>query len=220
MLHHSISRLYALALVVLAFSMTVWAAPVGAGQILAPRGGTCLIGCTCGIETLEILTGLRNDLKLKLKTLDDCYMDNTDPTIVMNDITALFDTAGSRIKDLPVDLTGLLNGKAVDIVNMWISILTDLLEHFGKWNQKSNLNSRAISDIFAGLSGQLGSAIRTVQGALSGVFSSLSALLSNIIDSSRPHLEQLQEQLVGLGLNVLGSIFESIQNVRGSITSG
>merc|ERR1711972_924088 len=80
--------------------------------------------------------------------------------------------------------------------------------------------SRGISDIFASLSQQVSGVVSAAQSALSGALGSLSALGSNILDASKPHWEQLQEQLVGHGLNVLGSISETINNVHGSITGG
>ncbi|KAH7318873.1 hypothetical protein B0J17DRAFT_633947 [Rhizoctonia solani] len=160
--------------------MTVWAAPVGAYQTLAARGGICLVGCTVGIDTVAILTGLRNDLHPKLKALDDCYTDNTDPTAVINDITDLFNNAGFRIRDLPVDMTGLLNGKGSDIVNAWTSIPTNMVQHFDKWHHKGNLNSQGIGDIFAGLSAQLGGAVSALQGALTGALSGLQSLFSEL----------------------------------------
>merc|ERR1711972_1261568 len=80
--------------------------------------------------------------------------------------------------------------------------------------------SRGISDIFASLSQQVSGVVSAAQSALSGALGSLSALGSNILDASKPHWEQLQEQLVGHGLNVLGSISETINNVHGSIAGG
>ena len=71
-----------------------------------------------------------------------------------------------------------------------------------------------------GLSQQIGSAVTAAQGALSGALGNLSALGSSILDASKPHWEQLQEQLVGHGLNVLGSLSETINNVHGSLTGG
>ena len=72
----------------------------------------------------------------------------------------------------------------------------------------------------AGLQEQISGAVSAAQGALSGALGSLTALGSNILDASKPHWEQLQEQLVGHGLNVLGSLSETINNVHGSIAGG
>jgi len=82
------------------------------------------------------------------------------------------------------------------------------------------LGGRGISDIFASLSQQISGAVTAAQGALSGALGNLSALGSNLVDASKPHWEQLQEQLVGHGLNVLGSLSETINNLHGSITGG
>jgi len=70
------------------------------------------------------------------------------------------------------------------------------------------------------LSAQVGAAVTAAQGALSGALGGLSALGSQLLDASKPHWEQLQEQLVGHGLNVLGSIAESINNAHGAIVGG
>jgi len=80
--------------------------------------------------------------------------------------------------------------------------------------------SRGISDIFAALQQQIGAAVTNAQGVISGAFGNISALGSSILDATKPHLEQLQEQLVGHGLNVLGSVSETINNLHGSITGG
>jgi len=48
----------------------------------------------------------------------------------------------------------------------------------------------------------------------------LQGIAAGVIDASKPHLQQLQEQLVGHGLNALGSLSETINNLHGSITGG
>jgi hypothetical protein len=80
--------------------------------------------------------------------------------------------------------------------------------------------SRGIGDIFAAITQQISSAVTAAQGALSGALGGITALGSQLLDASKPHWEQLQEQLVGHGLNVLGSLSETINNVHGSITGG
>jgi len=80
--------------------------------------------------------------------------------------------------------------------------------------------ARGISDLFAGLQAQIANVVSGAQAALTGALGSISALGSNILDASKPHWEQLQEQLVGHGLNVLGSISETVNNLHGSITGG
>jgi len=80
--------------------------------------------------------------------------------------------------------------------------------------------SRALSDIFAALQQQIGAVVANAQNAISGALTNVSALGSSLLDASKPHWEQLQEQLVGHGLNVLGSVSESINNLHGSVTGG
>ena len=80
--------------------------------------------------------------------------------------------------------------------------------------------SRAFTDIFSNFTSQLTGVWNVAQGALSGAFGNLANLGSNILDASKPHWEQLQEQLIGHGLNALGSLSETIGNLHGTITGG
>jgi len=82
------------------------------------------------------------------------------------------------------------------------------------------IGGRGIGDIFSGLSQQIAGLVGGAQSALQGALGNLSALGSNLLDATKPHLAQLQEQLVGHGLNVLGSLSETINNLHGSITGG
>ncbi|CAE6452758.1 unnamed protein product [Rhizoctonia solani] len=217
MLHPSVPRLLTIFFVLLAFSVAVLGAPFDARKDLVARDGTCLV-CTTGTDILKILAKLRSDLQPKLQALDGCYTSGTDPTVVMADMIGLVNTAATNMKALPTDLTGLLNGKGAAIVDDWTGILSDCVVHFAKWN--NDYKATAIGDIFAGLVAQVVAALSTAQGAISGAVGGLSALGSQLLDAAKPHWEQLQEQLVGHGLNVLGSLSEAINNLHGSITGG
>jgi hypothetical protein len=129
-------------------------------------------------------------------------------------------------------LQGLFGGRASlnlgEIFNSFLQeIMTPIKElggHFLNQGIASVLGglsgSRGINDIWSALQNQVSGAVTVAQGVLNGALSNLSALGSNIIDASKPHWEQLQEQLVGHGLNVLGSISETVNNLHGSITGG
>jgi hypothetical protein len=132
-------------------------------------------------------------------------------------------------------LAGLIGGTArVDIgqifADFWSQIeasVTGLGQHFLNQGLAAVLGglgslggARAIGDLFATLSQQIGAAVTAAQGALTGVVDQLVSLGSNILDASKPHWEQLQEQLIGHGLNVLGSLSETINNLHGTITGG
>ena len=75
-------------------------------------------------------------------------------------------------------------------------------------------------DFLLALQEQLNNAVTAAQGAITGAIENIAALGSNILDTSKPHWEQLQEQLIGHGLNALGSISETINNLHGSLTGG
>merc|ERR1711972_99587 len=130
-------------------------------------------------------------------------------------------------------LSSVLGGSRIDLASIfgdfWNGIstqVTELGQHFLNQGLAAvlgglgNLGSRGISDIFASISASIGTAVEAAQGALSGALGGLQQLGSQILDASKPHWEQLQEQLVGHGLNVLGSLSETINNVHGSIVGG
>ena len=95
-----------------------------------------------------------------------------------------------------------------------VASLTSSLVSFDK---STNIGDNISIVLVLALQQQIAGAVSVAQSALSGALGSLSALGSNILDASKPHWEQLQEQLVGHGLNVLGSLSETINNVHGSI---
>ncbi|CAF3815676.1 unnamed protein product [Rotaria sp. Silwood1] len=80
--------------------------------------------------------------------------------------------------------------------------------------------SRGFNDIIAALQQQISNAVTIAQSAITGAVNNIASLGSSIVDASKPHWEQLQEQLVGHGLNALGSISETINNLHGSINGG
>jgi phage-related protein len=121
-------------------------------------------------------------------------------------------TINGALQDFLAQITGSLQGIGQHLLNQGLaSVLGGL----------GGLGGRALwDDILATLQGHISTAVTGVQGALAGALGNLSALGSTLLDASKPHLEQLQEQLVGHGLNVLGSLSETINNLAGSITGG
>ncbi|CAF4344621.1 unnamed protein product, partial [Rotaria magnacalcarata] len=75
-------------------------------------------------------------------------------------------------------------------------------------------------DFWSSITEQLSGAVSVAQGAIQGALGNLAAIGSGILDASKPHFQQLQEQLIGHGLNALGSLSETINNLHGSITGG
>jgi len=124
---------------------------------------------------------------------------------IFGDINAVFQAFLQQIKEPIVQMGN-------HVLNQGLAAAIGALGSLG--------GSRAISDIFAALQQQVAGAVAVAQGALTGAISNISALGSNLIGASKPHWEQLQEQLVGHGLNVLGSLSETINNLHGSITGG
>ncbi|CAF0992684.1 unnamed protein product [Adineta ricciae] len=141
--------------------------------------------------------------------------------------------AGQALSQVLGSLSGIFGGSRIDLASIfgdfWSGIstqVTELGQHFLNQGLAAvlgglgGLGSRGFSDIFASLSQSIGTAVTAAQGALTGALGGLQQLGSQILDASKPHWEQLQEQLVGHGLNVLGSLSETINNVHGSIVGG
>jgi len=78
--------------------------------------------------------------------------------------------------------------------------------------------SRVFGDIFDALKQHFNTAVSAANVALSGALGGLTQLGSDLVASTKPHLQSLQEQLLNHGLNALGTISESISNIHGSIT--
>jgi hypothetical protein len=119
---------------------------------------------------------------------------------------------GAILSGFLAEIHGAVTGLGQHFLNQGLAAVLGGLGSLG--------GSRGISDIFASLSQQISSAVTVAQGVLSGAVSNLTALGSSLLDASKPHWEQLQEQLVGHGLNVLGSLSETVNNLHGSITGG
>ncbi|CAF1019167.1 unnamed protein product [Adineta ricciae] len=156
-----------------------------------------------------------------------------DFSAILNQIKPLLAGAANQVLvQILGSISGLIGGRASinigEIFNGFLQQITTPLLGIGQQLLNQGLaavlggiaGSRGFSDIFASLQQQVSGVVSAAQSALSGALGSLSALGSNILDASKPHWEQLQEQLVGHGLNVLGSISETINNVHGSITGG
>ncbi|CAF0995583.1 unnamed protein product [Rotaria sordida] len=109
------------------------------------------------------------------------------------------------------EISGAVQGLGQHFLNQGLAAVLGGLGSFG---------GRGLNDLLAGLQAQIGSAVSAAQGILQGVVGNITTLGSTLLDASKPHWEQLQEQLVGHGLNVLGSLSETINNLHGSITGG
>ncbi|CCO36179.1 hypothetical protein RSOLAG1IB_11755 [Rhizoctonia solani AG-1 IB] len=178
--------------VVLAFGILVCGSPV----LTEKR----LVSVTTNQLTHDILNELKSDLSEQYSKIDAHRANGTDATEDARKIVQLFNSAATRMNALPKSTTCQPNDKCSEIVDLWDQILIDLL----KCAKAQSHRTRAIGDIFGGLSAQVGAAVTAAQGALTGALGGLQALGSQILNASKPHWEQLQEQLVGHGLNVLG----------------
>jgi len=81
-----------------------------------------------------------------------------------------------------------------------------------------------LQDILGGVKQQITTAVQaaqsTVQGVVGGIVGNIKDIKDNTVEASKPHIQNLKDQLLGHGLNVLGSLSETVSNVHGSITGG
>ncbi|KAG8770058.1 hypothetical protein FRC12_004541 [Ceratobasidium sp. 428] len=176
------TRFFGFALLFLAFSMLVYAAPAAlvasSGKNLLARGGTCTTGCTTGTDVVAILVKLLADIKIKLTLLDGCYNDGTDPTGIIADIVALINAAVLLILALPKDLLGLLNGKITIIVKLCVSIIIEIATHCVKWSDKPNFD--LILKLCIDLDVALCALLKAVGGLLGTILGLIAGLLSSV----------------------------------------
>ncbi|CAE6408672.1 unnamed protein product [Rhizoctonia solani] len=161
------TRLVAILSVVLAFGILVCGSPVLTEKRLASIAAN---------QTYDILSKLQSDLNKQYSKIDAHRANGTDATEDAQKIVQLFNSAATRMNALPKSTTCQPNDKCSEIVGLWIQILTDLL----KCAKAQSHRTRAIGDIFAGLSTQIGAAVTAAQGALTGALGGLQALGSQI----------------------------------------
>ncbi|CAE6469483.1 unnamed protein product [Rhizoctonia solani] len=119
MFYFSAARLFSISSLI--FSVVILAAPTKPDAALVVRSGTCVVGCT-GINMLNTLTMLNEDLQLKYQELDKYRANGADLTGVLEDIQASVKVAHSQILGLDKDLTGLNNGKNEQIGNEFMKL--------------------------------------------------------------------------------------------------
>ncbi|ELU39231.1 hypothetical protein AG1IA_06739 [Rhizoctonia solani AG-1 IA] len=218
MLLRLLTRLFAVLPVVLVFGALVSSAPVSTETHVTSCGDTCFANRASGGSIYSILTQLRFDLNKECDLVDEHLKAGTNPIEAFKAIISDFNVAAAKINNLPKGMASLPDGKGPEVVKAWTGILTVSAVNWIVDRQTwQGHRTRAIGDIFAGLSMQIGGAVSAAQGALTGALGGLQTLGSQILDASKPHWEQLQEQLVGHGLNALGSLLETINNVHGSV---
>ncbi|KAG8723961.1 hypothetical protein FRC11_002256 [Ceratobasidium sp. 423] len=150
MLHSSISRLLTVFFILLALGMVVLGAPLEAGKdLVVARGSPCVVGCTTGTDTMNILTRLQDDLEPKLKALDGYLYDHftvgTDPSGIIANIVALINDSVVLIHELDKDAPDLNNGKNYEIATLFLNIVSGIAEHFTEGSSKT----AALGDIIA-----------------------------------------------------------------------
>jgi len=152
-------------------------------------------------------------------------------------LTIVQSLVGPLISQLTASLGGIFNLQSIlggragwnlsQIFNDFLATIQPAISGLGSHFLDQGLSavlgaigSRGFGDIFAGLSAQIAQIVETGQNALNGLVGNLSSVVSGVLDASKPHWEQLQDQLMGHGLNVLNSLGQTINDLHGTITGG
>jgi len=80
------------------------------------------------------------------------------------------------------------------------------------------MGGRGFGDLLSSITSQFSGIVSNVQNVLGGIMTNVQGIVGNVIDASKPHIAQLQEQLIGHGLNVLNSIGNTVTDLHGSLT--
>jgi len=144
----------------------------------------------------------------------------------------LAQAASGLLGQLMGSLSGLIGGRIFgDLSAMFSSFLSEVTKPLAAIGQQllnqglsavvgSLSGSRFLGDFFNQITSQFAGAIATAQGVIATTVDNLTSAASSIFDASKPHLADLQNQLMGHGLNMLGSISESVNNLHGSLVGG
>ncbi|CAF3517049.1 unnamed protein product [Adineta steineri] len=76
------------------------------------------------------------------------------------------------------------------------------------------------TDMLASLQSSVSGVLNQATTALSGVVAGLQQAGATMLSTAQPHWEDLQQQLLGHGMNVLGSVSETINNMHGTLVGG
>ncbi|CAF4436965.1 unnamed protein product, partial [Adineta steineri] len=80
--------------------------------------------------------------------------------------------------------------------------------------------SRIFGDLFASLQESVSGMLSQAGNMMTGVMAGLQQAGATMLSTAQPHWEDLQQQLLGHGMNVLGSVSETINNMHGSLVGG
>ncbi|CAE6471180.1 unnamed protein product [Rhizoctonia solani] len=184
--HNSLSRLSAFLLFFISsMALLACASPVALPATVAalpehglvPRG-TCVLGCTTGTKTEDILVKLKADIDVQLVLLDKCLETGEKPDGIILKIEALINVAVAAIVKLDVDLLGLLNGKITIIVNLLVTILISVATHCGKWASKG----AAEFEVFLQLCVKLDVALKALLSTCNGLGALLLVLIKVLVN--------------------------------------
>jgi len=121
----------------------------------------------------------------------------------------IFDTIKEQFQQFLAQVSGPILGIGQHFVNQGLSAVLGAVS-----------GGRIFGELLSGLTSQLSALVSGAQTAVTGIMGNLQGIVGNVIDASKPHLAQLQEQLIGHGLNVLNSIGNTVTDLHGSLTGG
>ncbi|CAE6377776.1 hypothetical protein RSOLAG22IIIB_06078 [Rhizoctonia solani] len=159
----SMSRLAAVAFVLLSLGFLVQASPIAAPApahgnevaTLEERTRKNCYGeyCYGGLDLVTLLLQLQAAIEIKLGLLDGCLGGGDYASIIL-DIEGLLYAAIGAIANLKIGLFGLLTGKLLVIAKIWFGIVISIATHCGQWA------GHAEFEVFLGLIAKLDLALK------------------------------------------------------------
>ncbi|CAF1064736.1 unnamed protein product [Adineta steineri] len=199
-------------------------------QLLAQ--GQVLMQSTVGILQAQ-LSGIVSQALGQLSGLFAQLGGRFDMSAILNLVTPMLTQAASGLLgNLMASLQGLIGGRIFgDISAMFTDFLSQITTPLAGIGQallnqglsavlSSMAGSRFLGDFMSQITSQMTAAVSAAQNVISTAVSGLSGVLSGVLDASKPHLADLQNQMLGHGMNVLGSLSETVNNLHGSLVGG
>ncbi|KAJ1304289.1 hypothetical protein OPQ81_005449 [Rhizoctonia solani] len=206
----TISRIAAVALVLLSLSFFVQASPIAGpaseNQVAnieerTYKNNNCYGEyCYGGNDVVSILTQLQAAIEVKLGLLDGC-LGGGDYASVIVDIEGILYAAIGAIKGCQLGLLGLLTGKLMIIAKLWFGICISVATHCGQWAGRGDF------EVFLGLIAKIDLALKLCLLAivnLGGIFGGLLSICIGLFTQAHIALLAKVQFVSCLGVLKLG----------------
>ncbi|KAG8783762.1 hypothetical protein FRC12_019378 [Ceratobasidium sp. 428] len=184
------SRLTALALLFVSFSMLVHAAPTLEARDV---GTGCNAGCETGNQLVLTLTKAKAGVELNGGKIEEAVFNGTDPTQYVVAMTAVIQDTVVAVIKLEMDLTGTINSKTTETAALLAAIINTTVKGLYAASGKITLQ------VFLGLVQQTDAALKALIAAVVNLIAAAAVFAAAAVDAAK---------LIQIGLtycaNILG----------------